>query len=193
MNEAAAALKVAVASSRMEEAALERANVAVANAESAKKLAEDQTTAAKTRQEELERDLQRDAGLARVDSISNRELTQARAQRDIEVADLRASIEQINMRQEAIATAEAELRMAEANIDNSRAVVEQKQAELEQARVDVDRTVIRAPMDGVIIKRDVNPGQTVAVTLDAKTLFTIANDLRQMELHAKVDEADVGC
>jgi HlyD family secretion protein len=96
------------------------------------------------------------------------------------------------MRREAIATAEAELRMAEANIDNARAVVEQKQAELEQARVDVDRTVIRAPMDGVIIKRDVNPGQTVAVTLDAKTLFTIANDLRQMELHAKVDEADVG-
>jgi HlyD family secretion protein len=192
VNEAAAALKVAVASSRMEEAALERANVAVANAESAKKLAEDQTTAAKARQEELERDLQRNAGLARVDSISNRELTQARAQRDIGVADLRASIEQINMRQEAIATAEAELRMAEANIDNARAVVEQKQAELEQARVDVDRTVIRAPMDGVIIKRDVNPGQTVAVTLDAKTLFTIANDLRQMELHAKVDEADVG-
>jgi HlyD family secretion protein len=192
VNEAAAALKVAVASSRMEEAALERANVAVANAESAKKLAEDQTTAAKARQEELERDLQRNAGLARVDSISNRELTQARAQRDIGVADLRASIEQINMRHEAIATAEAELRMAEANIDNARAVVEQKQAELEQARVDVDRTVIRAPMDGVIIKRDVNPGQTVAVTLDAKTLFTIANDLRQMELHAKVDEADVG-
>jgi HlyD family secretion protein len=89
VNEAAAALKVAVASSRMEEAALERANVAVANAESAKKLAEDQTTAAKARQEELERDLQRDAGLARVDSISNRELTQARAQRDIGVADLR--------------------------------------------------------------------------------------------------------
>ena len=51
--------------------------------------------------------------------------------------------------------------------------------------VDLDRTVMRAPMDGVIIKRDVNPGQTVAVTLDAKTLFTIANDLRQMELHGK--------
>jgi HlyD family secretion protein len=192
VNEAAAALKVAVASSRMEEAALERAKVAVANSESAKKLAEDQATAVRARQEELERDFKRNAGLARVDSISNRELTQARAQRDIGVADLRASIEQINMRQEAIATAEAELRMAEANIDNARAVVEQRQAELEQARVDVDRTVIRAPMDGVIIKRDVNPGQTVAMTLDAKTLFTIANDLRQMEVHAKIDEADVG-
>jgi HlyD family secretion protein len=58
--------------------------------------------------------------------------------------------------------------------------------------VDLDRTVLRAPIDGVVIKRDVNPGQTVAVSLDAKTLFKIANDLREMEVHGKIDEADVG-
>src|SRR5712672_79032 len=49
-----------------------------------------------------------------------------------------------------------------------------------------------APIDGIIIKRDVNPGQTVAVSLEAKTLFKIANDLREMEVHGKIDEADVG-
>ena len=51
---------------------------------------------------------------------------------------------------------------------------------------------MRAPIDGIIIKRDVNPGQTVAVSLEAKTLFKIANDLRVMEVHGKIDEADVG-
>ena len=96
------------------------------------------------------------------------------------------------MKAEAIAIAEAEQEMAEANLDNAQAVVEQKQAALDQAQVDLDRTVLRAPIDGVIIKRDVNPGQTVAVSLDAKTLFKIANDLREMEVHGKIDEADVG-
>jgi HlyD family secretion protein len=82
--------------------------------------------------------------------------------------------------------------MAEANLENAQAVVEQRQAALDQARLDLDRTVLRAPIDGIIIKRDVNPGQTVAVTFEAKTLFKIANDLREMEVHGKIDEADVG-
>jgi HlyD family secretion protein len=107
-------------------------------------------------------------------------------------ADLRASLEQIQMKNEAIAIAEAEQHMAEANLENSQAVVEQRQAALDQARVDLDRTVLRAPIDGIIIKRDVNPGQTVAVSFEAKTLFKIANDLREMEVHGKIDEADVG-
>jgi HlyD family secretion protein len=96
------------------------------------------------------------------------------------------------MKAQAIAIAEAELRMAEANVQNAQAVVAQRQAALDQTQLDLDRTVLRAPIDGTIIKRDVNPGQTVAVSLEAKTLFTIANDLRQMEVHGKIDEADVG-
>jgi HlyD family secretion protein len=115
-----------------------------------------------------------------------------RALRDAGAADLRASMEQIQMKTEAIAIAQAEQRMAEANLHNAQAVVEQKQAALDQAQLDLDRTVLRAPIDGIIIKRDVNPGQTVAVSLEAKTLFTIANDLREMEVHGKIDEADVG-
>src|SRR5260370_32349851 len=114
------------------------------------------------------------------------------ALRDTGVADLRASFEQIQMKAEAIAIADAERQMAEANLENSQAVVEQRHAALDQAQLDLDRTVLRAPIDGIIIKRDVNPGQTVAVSLEAKTLFKIANDLRQMEVHGKIDEADVG-
>ncbi len=63
---------------------------------------------------------------------------------------------------------------------------------LDQARVELARTVIRAPIDGVVIARNVSLGQTVAASLEAPTLFTIAGDLRRMELHARVDEADIG-
>jgi HlyD family secretion protein len=192
VNEAAAALKVASATALVGKAALEKAVAEVANAQAAKKLAEAQSAATKARQDEMERDLARKLALERTGSGTERELTQARAQRDSAAADFVASIEQIDMKKEAIAIAEAEQRMAEANIQNALAVVEQKQAALDQARLDVERTVLRAPMDGIILKRDVNPGQTVAVSLEAKTLFRIVNDLRAMEVHAKIDEADVG-
>jgi HlyD family secretion protein len=52
--------------------------------------------------------------------------------------------------------------------------------------------VVRSPIDGVVVKRDVNPGQTIAVSLEAKTLFKIANNLDSMEVHGKIDEADIG-
>jgi HlyD family secretion protein len=192
VNEARAALRVARATAQVEKAALERAKVTVANAQTAEKLAEDQSAANKARQDEAERDFLRKLALARSGSGTERDLSQARAQRDAGAAELRASLEQIQMKAEAVAIAEAETEMAEANLENAQAVVEQRQAALDQAGVDLDRTVLRAPIDGIIIKRDVNPGQTVAVSLEARTLFKIANDLREMEVHGKIDEADVG-
>jgi len=192
VNEAKAALSVARATAQVQKAALERARVAVVNAQTAKRLAEAQSAAATAKQDDAERDFQRKLQLARTGSVTDRELSQVRAQRNAGAADVRASLEQIQMKAEAIAIAKAEQQMAEANIENAEAVVEQRQAALDQARLDLDRTVLRAPIDGIIIKRDVNPGQTVAVSLEAKTLFKIANDLRQMEVHGKIDEADVG-
>jgi HlyD family secretion protein len=192
VSEAGAALNVGMATAHVQKAAVQRATISVLNARTAKKLAEAQSAAAQAKQDELEKDLQPKLELARTGSGTERELGQVRAQRDAGAADLRASLEQIQMKEEAIAIAEAEQQMAEANLDNAQAVVEQRQAALDQARLDLDRTVLRAPIDGIIIKRDVNPGQTVAVSLEAKTLFKIANDLREMEVHGKIDEADVG-
>ncbi|MES5488219.1 efflux RND transporter periplasmic adaptor subunit [Bradyrhizobium sp. INPA03-11B] len=192
VKEARAALRVARATAQVEKAALERAKVAVTNARTAEKLAEDQSTASKVRQEEAEREFQRKLALARSGSGTERDLSQARSLRDAGAADLRASLEQIQMKAEAIAIAEAESQMAEANLENAQAVIEQRQAAVDQAEVDLGRTVLRAPINGIIIKRDVNPGQTVAVSLEAKTLFKIADDLREMEVHGKIDEADVG-
>jgi HlyD family secretion protein len=125
-------------------------------------------------------------------AISDRELTQARTAREAGAAGLTALEDQIKMKAEGIDMARAELSMAEANVVNADAVVEQKRAALEQANVDLGRTEIRSPIDGIVIKREVNPGQTVAVNLEARMLFQIAKDLREMEVRGRIDEADVG-
>lgn len=192
VNEASATLKVAKANAQVQKAAVERAKVAAMNAHTAKRLAEAQSASIRVKLEEAEKEFQRKSVLARTGTATEQELTHMRALRDTFTADLRASIEQIQMRAEAITITEAERQMAEASLENAQAVVEERHAALYQAQVDLDHTVIRAPIDGIIIKRDVNPGQTVAVSLEAKTLFKIANDLRLMEVHGRIDEADVG-
>ena len=89
-------------------------------------------------------------------------------------------------------TSNAEMSMAEASLASAEAVVEQKQASLQQAEVDLQRTEIRAPIEGIVINRTINPGQTVAVSLESKTLFKIADDMSEMQVYGKIDEADVG-
>jgi HlyD family secretion protein len=81
---------------------------------------------------------------------------------------------------------------ARSQMNVSQAQVAQAQASLNQASIDLGYTVIRSPVDGIVISRNVDVGQTVAASLSAPTLFTIANDLTRMEVHTNVDEADVG-
>jgi len=81
---------------------------------------------------------------------------------------------------------------AQAQWEVAKAQVEEAQASLNQASVDLAYTIIRSPVDGIVISRNVDVGQTVAASLQAPTLFTIANDLSKMEVHTSVDEADIG-
>ena len=87
---------------------------------------------------------------------------------------------------------EAQLNSAQAQVVNAQALVRQREAALAQARVELERTVIRAPVSGVVVKRSVEPGQTVAASLQAPELFIIARDLRDMQVEVAVDEADIG-
>lgn len=89
-------------------------------------------------------------------------------------------------------TAEADLAIAKAQIDNAEATLLQRQAALESARIDLARTYIRSPIDGVVIERAVEAGQTVAASMQAPKLFTIAQDLTLVQIDAQVDEADIG-
>ncbi|HOW66123.1 MAG TPA: efflux RND transporter periplasmic adaptor subunit [Candidatus Paceibacterota bacterium] len=78
------------------------------------------------------------------------------------------------------------------NLSQAKAVLKTRQANVDRAKVDLSRTTIYAPMDGIVITRKVEAGQTVAATMNAPTLFIIANDLTKMQIEAAVSEADVG-
>lgn len=93
---------------------------------------------------------------------------------------------------EAMVTTEAQVKVGEAQIANAQAVLRQREAMLAQAQVDLEHTSIRAPVDGVVISRSVDAGQTVAASLSAPTLFTIAQDLVQMQVDTSIDESDIG-
>jgi len=89
-------------------------------------------------------------------------------------------------------TARANLDRAVADEANARAAVTQAKATLEAQRTDIAKAAIRSPIDGVVLTRAAEPGQTVAAAFQTPVLFTLAEDLTQMELHVDVDEADVG-
>ncbi len=89
-------------------------------------------------------------------------------------------------------SAEAALDRALADEESAKASVSQAQASLETNETDLEKSIIRSPVNGMVLTRSVEPGQTVAASLQAPVLFTIADDLSQMELHVDVDEADVG-
>lgn len=91
-----------------------------------------------------------------------------------------------------ISSVEASIRSAEAQLDQAAANVKQAQAELQMADVNLHYTQITSPIDGVVIERNVDIGQTVAASLQAPTLFLIANDLSKMQVIAQIDEADIG-
>ena len=89
-------------------------------------------------------------------------------------------------------TAKANLARYRADEASAQASVAQAQAALNVNRTDLTKAVITSPINGVVLKRSVEPGQTVAASFQSPTLFTLAEDLTQMELQVDVDEADVG-
>lgn len=94
--------------------------------------------------------------------------------------------------QAALDTAQAAYQVAVANVDAARAAISQSQAAMAVNQADLDRTTIVAPIDGVVVDRQIEPGQTVAASLSAPILFKIAQDLSKLEVKITVDEADIG-
>jgi HlyD family secretion protein len=127
---------------------------------------------------DAERDLNRKKMLVDKNFISPAELDKARTLYD-------ATREQIK-------AVEAQAGIAESQIASAQAAVKQREALHKQAQVDLERTIIRAPVNGTVILRNIDAGQTVAASLQAPVLFTIAQDLRDMQVEAAIDEADVG-
>jgi HlyD family secretion protein len=127
---------------------------------------------------DAQRDLERKRSLVDQKFISAAELDKARTAVD-------ATREQLN-------AVQAQIGVNESQVSSALAAVKQRESLLRQAQVDLERTIIRAPVDGTVILRNIDAGQTVAASLQAPVLFTIAQDLRDMQVEAAIDEADVG-
>ena len=127
---------------------------------------------------EAKADLSRKQGLLARRVIAESQVEKATAEKDRAQALVNA--------------AKAKRTRQQAQILNAHAQVRQKEAALQQTELDLEHTIIRSPVDGMVISRDVDIGQTVAASLQAPVLFTIAKDLRNMQVEVSVDEADIG-
>src|SRR6266576_3217389 len=103
-----------------------------------------------------------------------------------------ASSAGIAQSQAQVQQSQAQVQQSQAQVQQAAAQVQQAQAALSLAEVNLSHTTITSPIDGIVVSRDVNVGQTVAASLSAPTLFTIANDLTQMQVIANIDQADIG-
>jgi HlyD family secretion protein len=137
-------------------------------------------------------------------ALSQVEVTLADARRDLErkeqlsdkkflsPAEVDKARAMVNSLVEQQKSAVAQVDVARANAGNAAAMVKQREAALSQARVDLERTAIRSPVSGIVIKRSVDKGQTVAASLQAPELFVIAEDLTDMRVDTAIDESEIG-
>jgi HlyD family secretion protein len=156
----------------------------------------DQATADVARAQALQTQAAHD--LTRAKSLADAQLTSP-ADLDASVANQAALEAQLDAAQAAvqlntaqIASAEAALEQATAEISVGQASIRQNQAQLQGDRVNLDFARIVSPVDGVVVSRNVDVGQTVAASLQAPTLFVIANDLTKVQVQTSVPEADIG-
>ncbi len=125
-------------------------------------------------------------------------LTQARATLDVDTAQL-ARLEEVRRLSDGRVPSQVELEQAQAAVSRDRAAVASARANIEAAQASLQanlttrsRAVIRAPVTGVVLARQIEPGQTVVASFNTVTLFVIAEDLSAMQLRVSIDEADVG-
>jgi HlyD family secretion protein len=126
---------------------------------------------------------------------ANATLGQTRAEYDRAVAMAKNGVitqQELDLATGNHGSAQAARDAAVAGVAAANAQVRQKEAAVAVARTNLDHTVIRSPIDGIVVARNVDVGQTVAASLQAPTIFTIAQDLTKMRVYAKVDESDVG-
>ena len=192
VTQAQADLDSAHAAVLNQQAQVERARADVESARAAFAEGGAQTIRMEVALADSRRDVGRKTELFRRQLIPRSDYDSAEALADANVAQLNAARAKEQSLGATIESAKANLRVAEAMLQGSRAVVKQRQAALDQARIDLEHTTIRAPVNGVVVSRAVDVGQTVAASLQAPTLFTIAQDLTKMQVETSVDEADIG-
>ena len=166
-------------------AGVENAQANVQNREAELKAAQANLEVAKLEVEQSQRQLTRFQQLWKEKLVTEQDLEDAQTK-------LESAQGRIHQLQAQIVQSGAAISSAKAQLGQSLANVQQAEADLNMAKIDLAYTNISSPIDGVVIERNVDIGQTVAATLQAPVLFLIANDLTRMRAVAQVDEADIG-
>ena len=192
VRQADAELAVARANVTIQRAAVERTRAELENGYAALAAAKAQTEKARVVLVHAKRDLDRKRALHQQAIISKSQIDDAVAAHDQAHAQFSAAEAQEQAQASIVLSRKAQLKMSQAQVEHALAQVKQREAALHNSKIDLEHTVIRSPLDGVVIQRNVDIGQTVAASLQAPTLFTIAQDLRNMQVDTNVDEADIG-
>ena len=192
VSQSRAELAVAKATVGIRSAALIQAQANLQNARAQLAVGEANFKRAKVTAADLKLDYDRKRQLRERGAVAASTVDKTRAAWEAAIQQVAAAEAQRRAHRSTISARSAQVEMAEAEVVHARAQVQQKEASLRVAEVNLDNTYIRSPVDGVVIGRNVDVGQTVAASLQAPTLFTIAQDLRKMQVETSIDEADIG-
>jgi HlyD family secretion protein len=192
VNQAKAQLEAAKAAVLNQEAMVEKVRADLVNARAALASAKAQTLKAQVSVVDAKRNLGRQGDLRRRNLTAQADLDGAQVAHDAAIAQYDATEAQEHAQAASVTSAEAQLKVSQAQLATAKANVDQNTANLRQAEINLEHTVIMAPVDGTVISRNIDVGQTVAASLQAPTLFTIAQDLTKMQVETSVDEADIG-
>jgi HlyD family secretion protein len=192
VNQARADLEAARSTVLNQQAQVEQARTNLENARAGHAEAKAQTAKALVGVVDARRTLARQTELFRRDLVAAVDRDSAQTAHDAALAQHESTQAHEQAMAGAIRSAEAQLRVQGAALQTAGSQVKQKEAALAHAQINLDHTTIRSPVDGVVVNRAVDVGQTVAATLQAPTLFTIAQDLTKMQVETSVDEAEIG-
>lgn len=188
---ARAALEGAEADVRVAEAKLARAEVDAGQVEIQHGVLAARLDVARFAAQIVQREAQRKSALGVKGVIAASEADDAGTRSEVAIAAEREAEANLAVLKGQADGAKADIARAKAELDSARAAVHRCKAQLDNVSIDLERTRIRSPIDGVVVGRNVEEGQTLASTLETRTLFVIAGDLRRMEIHSRVDESDI--
>jgi HlyD family secretion protein len=192
VDQARAALDSARAAIVSAQAQIEKSNADIASAQAA--VANQVAAVAKSKA--AVRDAQNKSAasqsLAKEGIVSKEDLITAQSNYDQALAEQQAANAQVDAAQHQVQAAQAQKQVSITLLSSANSQVKQAQAGLDQALVDLNHTQITAPVDGTVVARRMDVGQTVAASFQAPTIFEIAQDLTKMQVDTNVDEADVG-
>lgn len=192
VRQAEAELDITEASLETQKTEILRYQAELENAKASFTAAQAQTRKTAVTLENARLNMERQKQLVEQDFVSKNDYDSAKTNYESALAGLEQSEAQEEAARTRITSSEVSLTIAKAKIKEAEAMVRLKQAGLDKRKVDLANTVIRSPIDGIVIDRSIDVGQTVAASLQAPVLFTIAQDLNRMQVSTSVDEADIG-